>query len=140
MAMAVLAAGAGPILLPVGERDWFAMPGAGDFRVQSIERQPGEADWPFVHDRGMLACAFVNGRRQGFFVPLDENGTVPDDGEGVPLTGSPVEMFSFYMAMRDEFVPMTEVAELVRRVAPLAETAKRLCDQPRGSSAPGGDL
>lgn len=140
MAMAVSAAATAGVVLASDERDLFAMPSQDDFRLQEIERQPGETDWPFASERGMLACAFVAGRRQGYFVPLDDEGAVADETPGVPLSGNPVEMLTFYLMMRDAFVRIDNPAELVQRVAPLADTAKRLCDQPRGTDVPRGDL
>ncbi|MFP1632085.1 hypothetical protein ACLB6G_10130 [Zhengella sp. ZM62] len=138
--MAFSIAASAAIVPASDERDLFAMPSQEDFRLQEIERQPGETDWPFVSARGMLACAFVTGRRQGYFVPRDDAGVIPDDAPGVPLSGDPVEMLTFYLMMRDAFVRIDNPAELVRRVAPLADTAKRLCDQPRGTDVPRGDL
>ena len=49
-------------------------------------------------------------------------------------------MIPFHLTMRDEFVPIDNPAELVRRIAPLADAAECLCDQPRGTQLPRGDL
>lgn len=138
--MALSAAASAGLLLVDDERDLFATPSQGDFRLQRIDRQPGEIDWPFVSQRGYLACAFVGGQRQGYFVPLDGSGAVADNRLAVPLSGNPFEMIPFYLTTKDEFVPIDNPAELVRRVAPLADIAEHLCDQPRGTEVPRGDL
>ena len=51
---------------------------------------------------------------------------------GVIVSANPLELTIGNIANRALFAPATDVAELIRRVAPYAEVGQRLCDQPPG--------
>lgn len=131
---------AGEVELPQGFWDALEMPKELDVRLQPVSRQQGEDDWPFVYDRGYLACVKSLGQPIGMYVPLTDDGDVPEGNISVMLSANPFDMLPFYFATRRFFRPVADPAELIRRIAPLAETAKRLCDLPKGARAPAGDL
>lgn len=136
---AVLAGGAAEV--PPQVWDWFKGPQAEDFRMQRIHRQTGEDAWPFAHDQGYLMCTWSQGRPMGLFVPVDADGELPEGvTSGVMLSGNPFEVLPFYLAMPSVFRKMTDIQAMIRLIAPFAETAKRLCDLPKGTVLEKGEL
>ncbi len=126
-------------LAVTSERGWFHIPGAEDFRVQSIARTDREQDWPFSVDRGFLLCAWVMGERVVYF------STEPDEDEDesprlIVVSSNPFDIMLASMMGRDLIAPYDDMEQLVARFAPFQRIGQRLCDQPRGSEIGQGEL
>ena len=126
---------AAPLVL-AGERSFFHVPQAAEVRVQRIARADNERDWPFSVDEGNLTCVWSTGQKLVFFFEARPEGVGEDDkieARGVIVSTNPVDLTIGNIANRALFAPMTDIAELIRRVAPYAQVGQRLCDQPPGS-------
>lgn len=132
-----------PVAVAADERSLFHLPGAKDVRMQVIERQPGETNWPFTVDRGYLTCVFSLGKRIVMF------GTIPDDSgddgaEEAPrmlvISNNPIDLIFANLANRDLMRQQGDPAAVVSAFAPLFAAGKRLCDQPRGEVLGPGEL
>ena len=125
-----------------GERSFLHVPSPEEVRVQAITRADNERDWPFTVDEGNLTCVWSIGEKLVFFF----EGRPRDSSEGdfkprgVIVSVNPMELTLGNIANRALFAPVTDVADLVRRVAPYAEVGRRLCDQPPGAVIGHGEL
>ena len=131
-----------PVIPAFDERSLFSFPDAEDFRLQVIERLPGETGWPFVPDRGYLLCVFMFGQRTVYFATMPEPGDDPDDFEPrvIIVSNNPVDLIFANLANRDLVREQADPAALVRAFAPVFAAGKRLCDQPRGEVLGPGEL
>ena len=130
---ALLAAAVATAPLPVST----LVPEADDFRVQAIAKAQGEADWPFVADKGMLLCAPVIGDKAVYFVAEKEDG-----GQEAPvvLNINPMTMAVVNLGKTKVFRAFSSVDELMNRLYPYITMGKRLCDQPAGTVVPESSL
>lgn len=120
------------------EQGWFHIPGADDFRVQSIARTDNETDWPFAVDEGYLLCAWVLGQRVVYF------STEPEDEDAEPrlivVSSDPFDIMFAGIMDRALLAPYDDMKQLVERFAPFQRLGQKLCDQPRGSQIGPGEL
>jgi hypothetical protein len=128
-----------------GERDFFRMPDVRDVRVQTIEREAKEADWPFSVERGLLACGWAAGQKFTLFVEeATEGEEAIDVGTERPrrlvLSVNPFDLAMQNIGYRDLFAPFDSLEQLIHRVAPYVTIARRLCDQPPGTRLGHGEL
>lgn len=130
---ALLAAAVATAPLPVST----LVPEADDFRVQAIAKAQGEADWPFVANKGMLLCAPVIGDKAVYFVAEKEDG-----GQEAPvvLNINPMTMAVVNLGKTKVFRAFSSVDELMNRLYPYITMGKRLCDQPAGTVVPESSL
>lgn len=130
---ALLAAAVATAPLPVST----LVPEADDFRVQAIAKAQGEADWPFVANKGMLLCAPVIGDKAVYFVAEKEDG-----GQEAPvvLNINPMTMAVVNLGKTKVFRAFSSVDELMSRLYPYITMGKRLCDQPAGTVVPESSL
>ena len=132
---------AGTLVL-AGERSLLHVPVPEEVRVQAITRTDNEREWPFTVDEGNLTCVWSIGEKLVFFFEGHPHGDSEEDFEarGVIISVNPLELTIGNIANRALFAPVTDVADLVRRVAPYAEIGRRLCDQPPGAVIRHGEL
>lgn len=128
-----------------GERDFLHVPDARDIRVQTIEREARETEWPFSVERGMLACGWAGGQKITLFIEDTAEGEEPSDREAAQprrliLAVNPFDLAVQNIGFRDLFAPFDSLEQLVRRVAPYLTIARRLCDQPPGTRLGHGEL
>ena len=125
-----------------GERSFLHVPSPEEVRVQAIARADNERDWPFSVDEGNLTCVWSIGERLVFFFEGRPSGDSGEDFEprGVIVSVNPLELTIGNIANRALFAPVTNVADLIRRVAPYVEIGRRLCDQPPGAVIRHGEL
>ena len=128
-----------------GEQDFFHLPRVEDVRLQSIEREERETEWPFSVERGTLACGWAGGQKIALFIEEEpDDGDSPGGGTSQPrrllLSVNPFDLAVQNIGFRDLFAPFDSIEELIRRVAPYVTTARRLCDQPPGTRLGHGEL
>jgi hypothetical protein len=104
------------------------LPDPEDFRSQKIERHAGEADWPFVQQRGLLMCVKVFGIKQVLFHPgeLEEyhfNDDPLTDPAIVIVTTDPISLWTD-PAASENLVPNMTIEEKIRRMAPYVTLGK----------------
>lgn len=132
-----------PVLLaplPAGEKDFFHIPGADDFRMQVIERV-NDRDWPFSVDTGYLMCIYILGQRTVYFSEiLDEDEKDEGEPRTVVVSVDPLDLAFVNIGASSLFAPHSGLAELIPRVAPYVRLGQRLCEQPRGSVIRRGEL
>jgi hypothetical protein len=120
------------------------LPEPEDFRSQKIERQAGEADWPFVEQKGLLMCVKIFGIKHVQFHPgeLDEYAFDEDplvDPAIVNVTTDPIQLWTDPVA-NEHLVPGMTIEEKIRRMGPYVTFGKKLCDQPKGAMIGPGEL
>ncbi len=113
------------------------VPEVEDFRMQTIRKAQGEADWPFVANKGILLCAPVIGDKAVYFVAEKEGG---GQEEPVVLNINPMTMAIINLGKTKVFRDFTSVDELMGRLYPYITMGKRLCDQPAGTVVPESSL
>ncbi|WP_187968267.1 hypothetical protein [Aquibium microcysteis] len=133
-----------PIVL-AGEQDFFHLPRAEDVRLQSIEREARETEWPFSVERGTLACGWAAGQKVALFLEASAEDEDMTDGAAarqrrLVLSVNPIDLAVQNIGFRDLFSPFDSLEELVVRIAPYVTTARRLCDQPPGTRLGHGEL
>ncbi|MGV3552305.1 hypothetical protein [Rhizobium sp.] len=119
--MAGIALAATMLLEPVA----WPFPDEKDVRLQDIQRQPGEKDWPFVADKGRLACVEVLGEKTIFFVPDGHDGTEK-------ILNLDVNVFNMAIqniGVKDVLAPYATPEELIARIAPFVAQGQMLCEQ-----------
>jgi hypothetical protein len=127
-----------------GARAGSLLPEPEDFRSQKIVRHAREADWPFLHQRGLLMCVKVFGIKQVLFHPGDlEEYHFNDDPLTDPaiiiVTTDPIQLWTD-PAASELLVPNMTIEEKIRRMAPYVTLGKKLCDQPKGAMIGPGEL
>ena len=119
------------------EQSFFHVPDEGDFRFQTVSRA-GNEDWPFAVDEGYLACVYLMGQRQVYFM---EKG---DEAEGLDralaLSVDPFQLGFANFGQATRFAPNSGLEDLLRRIAPFVQVGRKLCDQPRGTTIGPGEL
>lgn len=131
-----------PIVL-AGEQDFFHLPRVEDVRLQSIEREARETEWPFSVERGTLACGWAAGQKIALFIEAAEEDRFDGRMEHprrLILSVNPFDLAVQNLGFRDLFAPFDSLEQLIRRVAPYVTTARRLCDQPSGTRLGHGEL
>ena len=128
-----------------GEQDFFHLPRTEDIRLQSIEREARETEWPFSVDRGTLACAWAGGQKVALFIEATPDAEDSFDGatsepRRLLLSVNPFDLAVQNLGSRDLFAPFDSFEDLIHRVAPYVTTARRLCDQPPGTHLGHGEL
>ncbi|MGV1872790.1 hypothetical protein [Agrobacterium rosae] len=108
-----------------------------DFRMQTIRKAQGEANWPFAATEGVLLCAPVIGDKAVYFVGTTEGG---GQQEPVILNTNPMMMAVINLGKTKVFRDFTTVDELMGRLYPYITMGKRLCDQPAGTIVPESSL
>lgn len=139
IAMAAAMAVSAPLAV-TSERGWFHIPGADDFRMQTISRADNELDWPFAVDEGYLLCAWVLGERVVYFGARPEDDDDERLARVIVVSGNPLDIMLSGVMDRDLIAPYVDIAQLVTRFAPFETMGRRLCDQPRGSQVGPGEL
>lgn len=139
-ALAFSLAVAAPLFLAGSdEKSFFHLPGDGDFRWQAVERAGNERDWPFTVNKGWLACVYVVGERTAYFVE-----DLGEDDESYPravvISTDAFDLSLGNLGKAEIFDRSVGLEELIRRVAPLVQAGRRLCDQPRGTTIGPGEL
>ena len=120
------------MLQPVGT----FVPDASDVRMQKIARVEGESGWPFVADRGTLACVRAFPKSVVLFVP---DGSQEDE-RGVLLDANPYAMMINNWGMKNVLLPYKTPEELIKRIAPFVAQGLMLCKQEDGPVVPGAEL
>jgi hypothetical protein len=112
------------------------LPEEKDVRFQVIERQPGEGDWPFLADKGRLACVPSFGMRIVLFYPWAEGEDAVDgfaidepQRQGVVVSTDPLQLWSDAAGKLLLQQNMT-IEDKIRRMGPYVTLGKKLCDQP----------
>lgn len=126
----------GASIVPAG-----LLPDEDDVRVQKIERVEAPEDWPFTVDGGYLACVEGLGQRVVIFMADDtaenfRNGDV----RHVIVSVDPFDLAFGNVMDRELIDPAIPIEDLIRRMAPLVETGKRLCEQEPGVLIGPGEL
>lgn len=142
MAALATAAAVGLSLVMAGERGMFFVPGADDFRKQTVARTDRERDWPFSVDSGYLLCAWVMGERAVYFLEALPDDEADDDVEprAVAVSADPLAIVIGSIGNRDLLAPFETIEQLVLRMAPFERIGRRLCDQPPGTDLGPGEL
>jgi hypothetical protein len=96
-----------------------------DFRFQTIERQRGEKDWPFVAGKGQLGCVMTLGQKSVFFIPDGRDDLNRAFLLDVNLLGMAIQN----IGMKDVLAPYKTPEELIARIAPFVAQGRMLCDQ-----------
>lgn len=96
-----------------------------DFRFQSIERQKGEKDWPFVADKGQLGCFMSLGEKAVVFIPEGRD----DLNRAFFLDVNLLNMAVQNLGMKDVLAPYKSPEELIARIAPFVAQGQMLCKQ-----------
>jgi len=104
--------------------DWLPLD-AEDFRFQSIERQIGEKDWPFLAKKGRLGCFMSLWEKTVFFIPDGRD----DLNRAFLLDVNLLSMAIQNMGMKDVLAPYKTPEELIARIAPFVAQGRMLCDQ-----------
>lgn len=120
--------------------DFF--PEAYDVRMQKIEQQGGEAEWPFLANNGTLMCMRVFGMKQVIFLSGHEEYDSDEYTDSVigekiaqrmvQVTVDPIQLFADFNGKKNLDPTMT-IEEKIRRMAPYVALGKKLCDQPKGT-------
>lgn len=136
--LAVFSAGLSPL----------AAPAQGGWQENSIEiaKASTEHEWPFSVDRGELKCVIFGGQRLVLFIEPDTNdpdwfaqGVAYDIPRSVIVSTNPLEIFASLEDV-DLFLPFdSDLAVLIRRLAPFAAMGQALCDALQASGAANGD-
>lgn len=132
----VLAAG---LSLPIGTTATEVsdlIPGAEDFRMQVIHKAKDEADWPFVAESGVLACAKVLNKPAVYFVPDQK----PEATRAFVLDTDLLGMSLVNIGMTNVLKPYGSLEVLLKRITPFVTMGRRLCAQPPGTSLTGSEL
>jgi hypothetical protein len=132
----VLAAG---LSLPIGTTATEVsdlIPGAEDFRMQVIHKAKDEADWPFVAESGVLACAKVLNKPAVYFVPDQK----PEATRAFVLDTDLLGMSLVNIGMTNVLKPYGSLEALLKRITPFVTMGRRLCAQPPGTSLTGSEL
>jgi hypothetical protein len=116
------------------------LPGAEDVRFQVIERQASEKDWPFLADKGRLACVPSFGLRVVIFMPwVEENDggiegfAVEENANRVAIVSAdPLQLWGDIEG-KPLLQPNMSMEEKIRRMGPYVTLGKKLCDQPKGA-------
>lgn len=139
-ALAFSLAVAAPLLIAGSdEKSFFHLPGDGDFRWQAIERAENERDWPFTVDKGWLSCVYVLGERTAYFIE-DFDADDGTDPRAVVISTDAFDLSLGNLGRTEIFDRTVGLETLIRRIAPLVQAGKRLCDQPRGTQIGPGEL
>jgi hypothetical protein len=118
------------------ERSLFYMPHDNDFRHQMISKGPNEEKWPFAETSGQIACAWILGSQAVYFIPESEveGPLAEDDNYRVLIVSTNVlEMMISNAAQRDLLLPMANLEEQIKRIAPYYALGLKLCDMQRGT-------
>ena len=99
--------------------------GEEDFRFQTIERQKGEKDWPFVADKGQLGCFTAVGKKAVIFIPEGRD----DLNRAFFLDVNLFDMAVQNIGMQNVLAPYKTPGELIARIAPFVAQGQMLCDQ-----------
>lgn len=113
------------------------VPEAGDFRVQTIRKAQGEADWPFTADEGYLMCAPSMGQKLVYFVPKNAEG---ENEYPINIDTNFMAMAIINVGRSDAFRAYANYEDLIKRLSPYVTMGKRLCDQPAGTVIPESSL
>ncbi|MEL6202575.1 MAG: hypothetical protein AAFR39_09480 [Pseudomonadota bacterium] len=119
---------------------------ADDFRTQHIHRLPSEASWPFTVDEGILLCTWVLGDPAVYFAAgVQEFGSAnASDADSevriLVLSNDIVDLVLLNFINADLFVEQVDPGRRLEMVLPYFETGARLCDQPKGTTLPSGEL
>ncbi|MGL4489561.1 MAG: hypothetical protein ACRCU5_08965 [Rhizobiaceae bacterium] len=116
------------------------LPGPEDVRFQVIERQASEKDWPFLAEKGRLACVPSFGLRVVLFMPWVEE---EDGGLGgfaveenanrtAVVSADPLQLWSDIEG-KSLLQPDMTMEDKIRRMGPYVTLGKQLCDQPKGA-------
>ncbi|MEL6921500.1 MAG: hypothetical protein AAFO77_10865 [Pseudomonadota bacterium] len=112
--------------------------------MQHIHRQPSEKSWPFTVDAGLLMCVELLGAPEVYFAAgvneFDENN--PDDLKIriLHLAKNPFDLAVMNFANADLFVEQGDPMRRLDMVRPVMEIGEKLCDQPKGTILPSGEL
>nr|WP_246665297.1 hypothetical protein [Rhizobium tropici] len=112
------------------------VPGAKDFRMQVIHKAKDEAEWPFVAESGVLACAKVLNKPAVYFLPEQK----PEATRAFVLDTDLLGMSLVNMGMTDVLKPYGSLEALLKRITPFVIMGRRLCAQPPGTSLTGSEL
>ena len=124
-------------------------PDAGDFRTQHIRRLSSEANWPFTVDEGMLLCTMILGDPAVYFAAgvrefESANADDADNADGdvriVVLSDDVLDLVLLNFVNADLFVEQIDPKRRLEMVIPYFKTGARLCDQPKGTTLPSGEL
>jgi hypothetical protein len=124
-----------PFVLPAG-----LIPEAEDVRFQVIERQANENDWPFLAEKGRLACVPAMGMRIVLFMPWVEadeggvNGFAVDESasKAAIVSADPLQLWTDIEG-KPLLKPDMKIEDKIRRLGPYVTIGKKLCDQPKGT-------
>ena len=131
---AVLAAA---MLMQPVQAGWL-FPEAKDVRIQPIQRQAGEVNWPFVADKGRLACVESVGEKMVFFIP---GGIEEKVGKILYLDANLMVMAIQNIGVKDVLAPYETPEELITRIAPFVAQGHMLCKQKNSPIlVPGSEL
>ncbi|MEM9999595.1 MAG: hypothetical protein AAF940_01830 [Pseudomonadota bacterium] len=114
------------------------LPDADDFRMQRISRLATETNWPFTVDEGLLLCTYVLGDPAVYFA-VTEDGDASDTRILI-LADNVFDLAVLNFFNADLFVEQIDPARRLEMVRPYFEIGARLCDQPRGTTMPSGEL
>ncbi len=112
------------------------VPGAEDFRMQVIHKAKDEADWPFVAESGVIACAKVLNKPSVYFVP----DQTPEATRAFVLDTDLLGMSLVNIGMTNVLKPYGSLEALLKRITPFVTMGRRLCAQPPGTSLTGSEL
>ncbi len=125
-----------PPALPAG-----FLPEADDVRFQIIERQASEKQWPFLANKGRLACVLSFGLRIVIFMPWveDDEGGIDgfsidvDANKAAVVSADPLQLWGDIEGLALLQPDMT-MEDKIRRMGPYVTLGKKLCDQPKGAA------
>ncbi|MDK4711209.1 hypothetical protein [Rhizobium sp. CNPSo 4039] len=132
----VLAAG---LSLPAGEIATEVsdlIPGVKDFRMQVIHKAKDEADWPFVAESGVIACAKVLNKPTVYFVP----DQTPEATRAFAIDTDLLGMSLVNLGMTNVLKRYGSLEALLKRITPFVIMGRQLCAQPPGTSLTGSEL
>ncbi|MEM1376288.1 MAG: hypothetical protein AAGG69_02760 [Pseudomonadota bacterium] len=120
------------------------LPKQGDFRMQHIHRQPSEANWPFTVDEGLLLCIEIFGRPEVYFATgVSEFGLDAESDQNIRtliLAKNPFDLAVINFTNADLFVEQVDPMRRLEMVKPYMEMGEKLCDLPKGTVLPSGEL
>jgi len=111
-------------------------PESKDLRMQTITRQAGEKDWPFVANSGRLICTKVWGKENVYFAAEGRK----EFKYFILLDTNMFQMTVVNFGKNDVLVPMAKASEIVARIRPYVEQGKMLCKHNNGPVVPGAEL
>ena len=112
------------------------VPEAKDIRMQLIHKVQDGADWPFLAERGVLACVKLLGRPTVYFL----SGQRPPLGKAFVVDTDVLRMSLGNLGTTNVLKPYESFEVLIKRMAPFVTMGQRLCALPPGTIVPDSEL